>query len=222
MTLPEQREPQQDRSRATRARLLESAITCLAELGFHASTVAVVAEHAGVSRGAAQHHFPTREALFTAALEHVTRQRGEQLRRELAQHREELDTAAIVELVFGIYTGTLFRAALMLWVAAASEPQLRAQVVPLEARLGREVHRVVVDLLQADEHQPGVRETVQATLDLARGLGLANLLTDDSARRGGIARQWARILDRQLPRQVPARRDLLRSADSTTRRDSGC
>ncbi len=197
MTTTEAREPQQDRSRATRARLLEAAITCLAELGWSASTVAVVAEHAGVSRGAAQHHFPTREALFTAALEQMTRERGEQLRREVAE-RPALDTAAIVTLVFDLFTGTLFRAALMLWVAAASEPQLRDQIVPLEARIGREIHHVVVDLLGMDEQVPGVRETVQATLDLARGLGLANLLTDDSARRAGIARQWAAMLDAGL------------------------
>jgi AcrR family transcriptional regulator len=191
----ETREPQQDRSRATRARLLESAITCLADLGWSASTVAVVAEHAGVSRGAAQHHFPTREALFMAALEHVTHERGAQMRRELEDRRTEMDTRAIVDLVFDLFTGTFFRAALMLWVAAAAEPQLREQVVPLEARIGREVHRVVVDLLGVDEQVPGVRETVQATLDLARGLGLANLLTDDRNRRDGIARQWAAVLD---------------------------
>ena len=197
MTAVEAREPQQDRSRATRARLLESAITCLAEHGWSASTVAVVAEHAGVSRGAAQHHFPTRESLFTAALEHVTHERGEQLRRQLGE-RPDLNTRAIVDLVFDLFTGTFFRAALMLWVAAAAEPQLRDQIVPLEARIGREVHRVVVELLGVDESVPGVRETVQATLDLARGLGLANLLTDDSHRREGIARQWAQMLDAAL------------------------
>ena len=194
----EAREPQQDRSRATRLRLLESAITCLADLGWSASTVTVVAEHAGVSRGAAQHHFPTREALFMGALEHVTRERGEQMRREVAERRSAMDTRAIVDLVFDLFTGTFFRAALMLWVAAASEPQLRDQVVPLEARIGREVHRVVVELLGVDEHVAGVRETVQATLDLARGLGLANLLTDDGTRRTGIAKQWAKVLDQTL------------------------
>jgi AcrR family transcriptional regulator len=198
MSTAVEREPQQDRSRATRARLLESAITCLAELGWSASTVAVVAEHAGVSRGAAQHHFPTREALFMAALEHVTRQRGEEIRRELTDRRTEMGTRAIVDLVFELFSGTFFRAALMLWVAAASEPQLRDQVVPLEARIGREIHRMVVDVLGVDEQLPGVRETVQATLDLARGLGLANLLTDDRKRRAGIAAQWARILDETL------------------------
>jgi AcrR family transcriptional regulator len=197
MTTAPTREPQQDRSRATRARLLEAAIACLAELGWTASTVAVVAERAGVSRGAAQHHFPTREALFTAALEHVSLVRAEEMKREIAElpGGSEPDTAAVVALVMNLFTGPVFRAALALWVAAAAEPQLREQIIPLEARIGREIHRVVVDLLGVDEREPGVRETVQATLDLARGLGLANLLTDDTKRRSRIARQWARILD---------------------------
>src|SRR3954463_2072377 len=110
MTTDEAREPQPDRSRAPRAGRLEAARPCLAELGWAASTVAVVAEHAGVSRGAAQHHFPTREALFMAALEHVTSERGEQMRREVAGRRATIDTAAVVDLVFGLYSGTLFRA----------------------------------------------------------------------------------------------------------------
>ncbi|MDQ2749531.1 MAG: TetR/AcrR family transcriptional regulator [Actinomycetota bacterium] len=202
MTSAPPREPQQDRSRATRARLLEAAIACLAELGWTASTVAVVAERAGVSRGAAQHHFPTREALFTAALEHVSQVRASEMKRELAELAggRTPDTAAVVELVMNLFTGPLFRAALALWVAAAAEPQLREQMIPLEARIGREIHRVVVELLGVDEREPGVRETVQATLDLARGLGLANLLTDDGPRRARIARQWARILDQVVVR----------------------
>lgn len=199
MTITAPREPQQDRSRATRARLLEAAITALSELGYTASTVAVVAERAGVSRGAAQHHFPTREALFTAALEHVTQVRADELRSEVAHLSGRADTTTVVDLVFGLFSGTLFRAALALWVAAAAEPQLRDQIVPLEARIGREIHRMVATLLGVDESIPGVRETVQATLDLARGLGLANLLTDDSRRRSRIAAQWARLLDETLP-----------------------
>jgi AcrR family transcriptional regulator len=193
------REPQQDRSRATRLKLLESAISCLADLGYQASTVSVVAEHAGVSRGAAQHHFPTREDLFTAALEHVTAVRAEQMKQQFAElPGGRPDTDTIVEVLFTLFTGQMFRAALALWVAAANEPALRAQIVPLEARIGREMHRIVVELLGADEREPGVRESVQATLDLARGLGLANLLTDDSRRRAGIAAQWSRILDGTL------------------------
>ena len=199
------REPQQDRSRATRLRLLEAAIASLAELGYQASTVAMIAERAGVSRGAAQHHFPTREDLFTAALEHVSRVRAEEMQRDFAALPGRPDTETIVAVLFTLFSGQLFRAALALWVAAASEPSLRERIVPLEARIGRDIHRLVVDLLDVDESRPGVRETVQATLDLARGLGLANLLTDDSRRRQRIAGQWARMLDATL-RAAPARR----------------
>ncbi|UNZ18737.1 TetR/AcrR family transcriptional regulator [Streptomyces sp. 891-h] len=186
--------PKQDRSRATRQRLLESAVTCLAEHGWSGSTVTVVAEHAGVSRGAAQHHFPTREDLFTAAVEYVAEERSRALR--------ELPTPASVragvETLVRLYTGPLFRAALQLWVAASNEPQLGPRVTALEARIGRETHRMAVELLGVEESRPGVRETVQGLLDMARGLGLANLLTDDSARRERVVAQWARLLEEAL------------------------
>lgn len=194
------RAPRQDRSRATRQRLLEAAVACLAELGWTGSTVAVVAERAGVTRGALQHHFPTREDLFTAAIEHVAAERLAAARAQnanLPPHGPRR-TEAVVETVVRMYTDPFFTAALHLWVAAATEEPLRERVVALENHVGRETHRAVVAGLGVDENAPGVREAVQATLDMARGLGLANLLTDDSARRARVVRRWAAILDTAL------------------------
>ncbi|MFF4118495.1 TetR/AcrR family transcriptional regulator [Streptomyces sp. NPDC001714] len=192
-----ERAPKQDRSRATRQRLLEAAVACLAEHGWTGSTVAVVAERAGVSRGAAQHHFPTREDLFTAAVEYVAEERSTALRALFPQGATG-DRRAAVSALVDLYTGPLFRAALHLWVAASNEDQLRPRVTELEARVGRETHRIAVDLLAADESHPGTRETVQGLLDMARGLGLANLLTDDRARRERVVTQWAALLDEVL------------------------
>ncbi|MEV6649139.1 TetR/AcrR family transcriptional regulator [Streptomyces sp. NPDC051219] len=189
--------PKQDRSRATRQRLLEAAVSCLAEHGWAGSTVSVVAERAGVSRGAAQHHFPTREDLFTAAVEYVAEERSTALRALPVQ-----DRTAVVGALVDLYTGPLFRAALQLWVAASNEDQLRPRVTELETRVGRETHRIAVALLRADESVPGVRESVQGLLDMARGLGLANVLTDDTARRGRVVAQWARLLDAALGQPV--------------------
>lgn len=188
--------PKQARSRVTRRHLLEAAVACLAEQGWAGSTVAVVAERAGVSRGAAQYHFPTREDLFTAAVAHVAEERSAALR-DLFQAGPAA-RPAVVEAIVDLYTGALFRAALQLWVAASNEEQLRPQVTELEARVGRETHRIAVELLGADESVPGVRETVQGLLDMARGLGLANVLTDDTARRARVVAQWSRILDATL------------------------
>ncbi|MBO4258889.1 TetR/AcrR family transcriptional regulator [Streptomyces griseorubiginosus] len=188
-----ERVPKQDRSRATRQRLLEAAVACLAEHGWAGSTVTVVAERAGVSRGAAQHHFPTREDLFTAAVEYVAEERSTALRALFPQGAA--DRRVVVAALVDLYTGPLFRAALHLWVAASNEDQLRPRVTELESHVGRETHRIAIDLLNADESRPGVRETVQGLLDMARGLGLANLLTDDTGRRERVVGQWAEILD---------------------------
>ncbi|GHJ47767.1 TetR family transcriptional regulator [Catellatospora sp. TT07R-123] len=194
------REPRQDRSRATRQRLLTAAVQCMAELGWSGATVAVVAERAGVSRGAAQHHFPTREDLVAALIGHMSEVRAA----EIGDAADALRTGPrrtekVLGVLVGLYRGPVFRAALHLWVAAAADEGLRERMRPLEAELGRVAHRMAVELLRVDEKQPGTRETVQATLDLARGLGLAELLHDDTARRHRVLRQWARTLDLVLP-----------------------
>ncbi len=99
------------------------------------------------------------------------------------------------------FTSPVFTAALELWVAARTDETLLAAVAPLEQRVGRETHRVTVELLGADESRPGTRELVQATLDLVRGLGLANTITDDARRRGRILDRWAEVLDARMDRK---------------------
>ena len=195
------REPAQERSRATRRRLLDAAVECLAELGWSGSTIAVVAQRAGVSRGAAQHHFPTREDLYTAAIRHVAETRVADLRESVRRlPKGAARTEALVELLIDLYTGPSFRAALHLWVQASTDDRLRERVVPLEEHVGRVAHQAALDALGADDDEPGTREIVQATLDLARGLGLAGLLTDDARRRKHVARAWASIVEASLNR----------------------
>lgn len=127
-------EPKQDRSRATRQRLLEATIDCLAETGWAAATVSVVAERAGVSRGAAQHHFPTREELITAALEFMFEFRMDMAKAEAetvnAVAQGEGRTRAVVSALVESYTTPFFKAALQVWTHAAADPALRERILP--------------------------------------------------------------------------------------------
>jgi AcrR family transcriptional regulator len=184
--------PKQDRSRATRRRLLETTIRCLAEHGWDVSTVGFIAAEAGISRGAVQHHFRTREALIIGALEHMFDQRVALLDGlpEPAGTGADRVHAVVTGLVDAI-GGELFRAALQVWTVAAADPELRATVVPLELRFARGVHRRAVRLLGVDDRDPARRALIQATLDLARGLALADVLTDDSRRRARVVRAWS-------------------------------
>lgn len=193
--------PKQDRSRATRERLLEAAVASLAESGWARTTVATVAARAGVSRGAAQHHFPTRGDLVTAAIRHMTQVRLEEVRSTLEAPPDGSNrTRWALDRLAGLYTTTLFTAALHVWTEAAVDAELRAHVIPLERALALEAYQLAVTLLDVDGDDPHVRTVVSGTLDLARGLGLANILTDDTRRRSRILDAWAEQLDLALRR----------------------
>jgi AcrR family transcriptional regulator len=190
------RTPNAERSQATRGRLLEAAVECLAEVGFAGATTTLVAQRAGVSRGAQLHHYPTRAELVVAAIGHLATLRAEEMARAAERLPDGRDrVAAVLDQFAEQHTGPLFVAALEVWVAARTDDALRAALQPVEARLGRELHRRTVEMLGADESRPGVREAVQATLDLMRGLGLANLLSDDAARRRPLLASWAQTLE---------------------------
>jgi AcrR family transcriptional regulator len=196
---PAVRVPQEERTRAMRQRLLEATVDLLVERGWSGTSTTLVSKRAGVSRGAQLHHFPTKNDLVLAAVEHLSEVRG----RELAEAGTNLPTGrrrtrAVLEMLAEHFTSPVFTAALELWVAARTDANLLAGLAPLEQRIGRETHRRTVELLGVDEKQPGVRELVQATLDLVRGLGLANTISDDAARRKRILDQWARILDDRI------------------------
>ena len=184
--------PKQDRSRATRRRLLETTIRCLARHGWEASTVGFIAAEAGISRGAIQHHFRTREDLILAALESMFEERAALL--DALPEPDGTGPDRVHAVVTGLVEtigGELFRAALQVWTAAAADPALRLAVVPLERHFARGVHRRAVRLLGADDADPEVRALIQATLDMARGLALADVLTDDSRRRERVVRAWS-------------------------------
>lgn len=195
------RVPQEERTRIMRARLLEATVDLLVEKGFAGTSTTLVSEKAGVSRGAQLHHFPTKNALVVAAVEHLTDMRGAELAAAAAKLPQGTRrTRAVLEMLGDHFTSPVFTAALELWVAARTDAALLDAVAPLEQRVGRETHRLTVECLGADESHPGTRELVQATLDLVRGLGLATTITDDTQRRARILDEWARVLDHQLTR----------------------
>jgi AcrR family transcriptional regulator len=192
------RVPQVERTRAMRLRLLESTVDCLVELGWAGTTTTVVSRRAGVSRGAQLHHFPSKQALVVAAVEHLTDRRRDEMSASVASLPAEHRIRGVLEILAAQFVSPVFFAALELWVAARTDAGLRESVAPLERRIGRETHAYAVDLLGIDETRGDNRHLVQATLDLLRGLGLAASLTDDTKRRSTVLDAWAVVLENEL------------------------
>src|SRR5271165_7620395 len=138
-----QRRSQAERSAATRDALLDATIDCLVADGYAGTTTSLVAERAGVSRGAHLHHFQTRQALVAAAMEHLAERRGEHLlaaAEKLPPGRERL--AQGLDLLWSGYASPLYQAALDLWTHARTDPELRERLTSVERDLDRQTLRL--------------------------------------------------------------------------------
>lgn len=172
--MPTARKPQQQRSVATRERLLEAAYASLLEGGYAAATVGDVQQRAGVARGTLLHHFPTRDMLMAGVVEDVVDRRL----RLATLHSDDLASPTgwddVVDLVWAELRSPAFAVVLELWVAARTDSDLRAALLPLQERIYATVHRGVVRLVGPSH--PRAPLLVQFTIDLLTGAHLAGIL----------------------------------------------
>jgi AcrR family transcriptional regulator len=85
------RGPHAERTAAMRKRLIDAAIDCLTKLGYGATTLQVVTDTAGASRGAILHHFPTKVDLMIAVAEYAAEKQNRHVARLLADTKPGMD-----------------------------------------------------------------------------------------------------------------------------------
>lgn len=186
-------EPRQERSRATRRRLLDAAIDELADVGYAGFTTSGVARRAGVSRGAQQGHFPHRHLLLAEALAHLTARQVEELERLLEDGRGgPRPVAETLDLIYRQYCGPLFLASMELALARRTD----VAVAPLVAENEREVAGALDDVGRrllapgAWGDSPERMRRWALALSTIRGLAVLRLLghTDRS-----VDRRWREV-----------------------------
>lgn len=182
------RRSQAERSETTRAALLDAVVECLVEDGYANTTTARVAERAGVSRGAHLHHFQTRSALVTAAMDHLCQRRNDELgaaAEKLPEGRERL--AAGLDLLWSSYANPLYQGALDLWTVARTDAELREQLVEVERRLDRQTLELAGRIFPGLSDQPQFEPLLEMAVATARGLSLLDTLHPGSGRN---QQQW--------------------------------
>lgn len=132
---------QEERRAETRGKLLEATVSSLAEVGFAATTSRRVSELAGVSLGAQTHHFPHRVDLLGAAVEWAAQRRIDELREIAADLPEDPAErlGALLDILWSDFNSPTFDVFIKLWVAAADDPDLYSQLVPVESRIAEEI-----------------------------------------------------------------------------------
>jgi AcrR family transcriptional regulator len=87
---PPRRPTQSERSASTQRTVLDATLGCMKRHGLANTTLRQIEKAAGMTRGALLYHFPTKQALFAAALVHFYRLRIERLRALVKARKPDL------------------------------------------------------------------------------------------------------------------------------------
>ena len=139
---------QAERSVTTRALILDAAVASLVADGYERTTTVSVQARAGVSRGRLLHHFPSRAHLLVAAAQHLAGTRIAEMEEwalggyaSCSDQGERCDRAT--DQLWETFSQPYFWAAMELWNAARTDPDLRTALVEPERQLGRAIQHVV-------------------------------------------------------------------------------
>jgi AcrR family transcriptional regulator len=181
---------QQERSAAMRKRLLEATVDCLVRYGYAGTTTTRVTEIAGVTRGAQVHHFPTRADLIAATVRHLAARRAELAFEQIDAVRQATDPIdAVLDLVWEIHQGPIQYAAMEMWVAARTDPELRAQLTEVEPEARAALLEFTATAFADHADNPRFRHIMYTALDTVRGLVLLGLSNSDIGR---LDTRWKR------------------------------
>ncbi len=178
---PRPRRTQAERSEATRRCLLDATLDCLVDHGYAGATTTVIAECAGVSRGAQLHHFPTRADLVAAAIEHLF----DRMRREYQEAfsgADRADAGAAVDLLWAMFAKRHFAAVLELYTAARTDAELREKLVPVAEAHQVHVYRLAVELFP---RVPATKlaSALRTILDAMQGMAAVGFMPSAAAER---------------------------------------
>lgn len=180
------RRSQAERTAAMRARLIDAAVSCLNRLGYSATTLATIAEAAGVSRGGMLHQFPSKVDLMLAVVAFASGydERPQAHRALNADGDKRAQFIDQTDNVWRAQTTPAVMAKLEIMVAARSDPQLAAQLPAMFNAIEARRRGFMVEFAReiGVEDTEAIESMVTLHMAAMRGLSIEILLTDDPAR----------------------------------------
>ncbi len=198
-----------DRSAATRTQILDATVNALRQFGYGAVTNHIVAELAGVSRGAMIHHFPTRADLLSATAEYAYGK----LKLYRTAQLEKIEPGLtrfrrLLPLAFETAASDVGLAGNEIRIGSRSDPEIARAIMPTMKEIGDDYGR----FLGVQVREAGLESTTEMQGFLATVVMTARALTIDRSTYPRpemisnvitaltLQREW--IIERQLGRQA--------------------
>ena len=167
---------QQLKSARARDSMCKATIQLLAELGYAETTIAGVAQNAGFSKGAVQYHFPTKEELIAATVEHLLMRTVS----SASQSYESVDSA-LLNAWQRLVNTSAYRALLEVLNAARIDRKLRLRISAELVAWGKNLDQQSLTIYQSANEQLPANEgdaEVVMLLNMTRSF-MRGLLTQE-------------------------------------------
>lgn len=193
---PVVRRTQAERTSETRRKILDAAVQQLAQRGYAGLRTTDVAEAAGVSKGALTHHFPSKDELVQAVIEHVFQRASEQARRR-AHRQMSVDQAIRALIADGqeFFFSELFLIALDLAIQARMQASMENAFTQISAatRLPVEAHWFEA-LVASGVPAALADDLLWLTLSIVRGVAIRRLWQQDPPRFRRLFNLWREMV----------------------------
>lgn len=193
------RRTQEERSAATRARLLDATVECLTIYGHAGTTTPRIAELAGLTRGAQMHHFGSKHEMITAAMHHMT---ARTVTTVVTGFKDGFTRAAdpigaILDLIWDVHAAPGFVPVVELWVAGRTDPELAREVSKFAPIAASAVTAAVLEPVPHHLH-PAMLEFVYTAMDTLRGILIPSFVDADKTQAGRRWQTAATVLRRMV------------------------
>ena len=212
------RRTQAERTHSTQRKLIDGAIDLLKRKRYASFRTAEVAEHAGVSKGAQTHHFPSKDMLVLQALEEVYRRTQQRAinRIEAGRDAPERLLEQLVADSREFFLGDDFLLSLDLMMVDPGST-LGSEVKRLAQQYRLPVEQAWLDaLVEAGHPERQAKDVVRLTFAIARGFGVRQLIAGSDEEFPHLMDSWMRMAEAML--LLSAHADPSASGSSSSRR----
>ncbi len=199
---------QEVRSAKTRRKILTATLDSIFEDGFQRASTTEIVRRAGVSRGALLHHYPTKEKLIAAAVQHLLETEIADIRRVAGAYAEkQLTIDDFIDDMWRRFSGRLFMITIDFLASARTDEKLREAVMPVSLQFHRSLNEIWSQFFVNKTVAPQkIQVLLNATLCLMRGMGIQTIVRKDPQYFMEMQETWKDVL-RALLSEEALRRD---------------
>ncbi|ORV14470.1 hypothetical protein AWB96_13925 [Mycobacteroides chelonae] len=167
---------------------MDATIQTLIKDGYTRLTTNEIVRLAGVSRGAQSHYFVSKADLLVQSLDHLAQRMTDEVEHSLAPMLgDDTDNLEmLLDRLWEFHRGPLFTAAIELWVAGRTDPDIRTHLRRFDRELNANIRLIATRYIPRFALSEGSAGAFVTALAAMRGLAMLRFTANEDA----VDRMW--------------------------------